>query len=181
MESERIHRSSSFTAQRSAIYRGTGSKSLQGLRLVPPRVDTNPLISFYKASSRDPGRVSGYGKAGYESRTTHRYRLPRISSRLDIQEDIDRRYRFPPFSSRSLAYRLFLPFFFLSHRSPFPSFLSLSLSLPPSICRVVFQSSPKRLRKAHARSARVTRRGGRRGRVASFSFVRSFGKSTSSD
>lgn len=51
---KRIHRSSSFTAQRSAIHRGTGSKSLQGLRLVPLRVDTNPLISFYKASSRDP-------------------------------------------------------------------------------------------------------------------------------
>ena len=171
MESERIHRSSSFTAQRSAIYRGTGSKSLQGLRLVPPRVDTNPLISFYKASSRDPGRVSGYGKAGYESRTTHRYRLPRISSRLDIQEDIDRRYRFPPFSSRSLAYRLFLPFFFLSHRSPFPSFLSLSLS-PSLYLSRRFSIFPEEAEEG-ARTERACHAKGRQKREGRVLFVRS--------
>lgn len=128
---KRIHRSSSFTAQRSAIHRGTGSKSLQGLRLVPPRVDTNPLISFYKASSRDPWTASGYGKAGHESRTTHRYRPSRISSQLDIQEDIDRRYRFPLF-----------PLVLSPTHSSYPSFSSPSLSLSLSVAS--FFNLPRR-------------------------------------
>lgn len=109
--------------------------------------DANPLISFYKASSRDPA-----ARQVMEGRT----RVPRLSeiSRWpDILQDIDRRYRSTAFAS---------PFFRSSPR----------LFVPSRSPRVVFQSSPKKLRKAHARSARVTRRGGRRGRLASVSFLR---------
>ena len=116
----------------------------------------NPLMSFYEASSRDPAACQVMG-GGQDTRQIVGAITPLKSPASDIQvQDIDRP-------------RSCIPLFFPSFSRLFPplSFLESSLSRRFSIFAEEAEEGTR------TRSARVTRRGGRTGRLVSVSFVRS--------
>lgn len=126
-------------------------KPRQGLRR-RSKGDTNPLISFYKASSRDLAacQVMG-GKTPVRSPLSARWNLAGLTSKRTSIDDI-----VVPWSRRCYPFPLRSP----SPPPSFPLFLrsAASIGLPRYLWTSFFSPHRRnRCSEAHARSVRVTR------------------------